>query len=62
MTDYGKGGVLSAATALPATSAAVYVLAEKVNPAIIYGLIAVSVVSLVYLVGSVSRYLANRKN
>lgn len=62
MTDYGRGGVLSAATVLPATSGVAYVLAEKVHPVIIYGLIAVSVVSLLYLVGSVSRYLANRKN
>ena len=62
MTDYGKGSVLSAASVLPATGAMAYVLSERVNPAIIYGLIAVSVVSLVYLVGSVSRYLANRKN
>ena len=61
MTDYGRGGVLGAATVLPATTAATFFFAEKAHPYIIYGLIAVSAISFVYLTAQISRYLLNRK-
>ena len=61
MTDYGRGGVLSAATILPATSAATFLLVEKASPVIIYGLIAVNMISLLYLVAAILRYAINRK-
>ncbi len=60
MTDYGRGGVMGAATVLPATTAATFLLAEKAHPLIVYGLLAISIVSLVYLIASAIRFLANR--
>lgn len=60
MTDYGKGAVLSSVSVLPATSAGL-LFADRVNPLILAGLIAVSVFSLVTLVAYISRYLINKK-
>jgi hypothetical protein len=45
MTDYGRGGVLGAATALPATSTLGLVMANHANPMIVAGVFAVSVLS-----------------
>lgn len=61
MTDYGKGSVLGAATVLPSTTAAGFILAGKVDSLIIAGLFTISALSLVMLVGYISRYAFNRK-
>lgn len=61
MTDYGKGGILGTATVLPATSAAGFMLADKVHPLIAAGFVVVNVVMLVMLVAQISRYVQNRK-
>lgn len=60
MNGYGGGGVLAAATTLPATSAAGLILANHAHPAIIAGLFAVSVTSLAVVVTYLVRYIANR--
>jgi hypothetical protein len=60
MTDYGRGGVLAAATSLPATSAAGLILANHAHPAIVAGLFAVSVTSLAVVITYLVRYLVNR--
>ena len=59
MNSYGS--VLSAATVLPATSAATFLFAEKVHPVVLFGLMAVNAISLIYLMAAVTRYLINRK-
>lgn len=61
MTDYGRGGVLGAATALPATSAMSLVLANNAHPAIVAGLLVINTAGLLVLVGLISRFLINRK-
>ena len=61
MTEYGKGGVLSLATALPVTSAAGFMLADKVHPAIAAGFVLINSILFFMLLGHISRYLKNRK-
>lgn len=61
MTDYGKGGIIGVATVLPATSAASFMLADKVHPLIAAGFLVVNATMLVMLVAHISRYLQNRK-
>lgn len=61
MTDYGRGGVLGAATILPATSAAGVYLLDKSQTWIIAGFIAVSFASLTLLAGYLCRFIFNRR-
>ena len=61
MTDYGKGGIIGVATVLPATSAAGFMLADKVHPIIAADFLVVNATMLVMLVAHISRYLQNRK-
>jgi len=61
MTNYGTGGVLAAATSLPATSAIGLVLANHANPAIVAGIFAVSAISFVVVVGYLVRYAINSR-
>lgn len=61
MTDYGRGSVLGAATALPATSGAGLLLIGHADPIIVSGLFVVSVASFIVLLASISRYLINTK-
>jgi hypothetical protein len=60
MTEYGKGGIIGVATALPATSAAGFMLADKVHPLIAAGFLVVNAVMFIMLVAHISRYLQNR--
>ncbi len=60
MTEYGKGGILGLATALPATSGAGLFLADKVHPVIAAGFVVVNSVLFVLLLGHISRYLKNK--
>jgi hypothetical protein len=60
MTDYGKGGVLATAVALPATSAAGVYLLDATQPLLVAGFIGISFVSSVLITGYIIRYLANR--
>lgn len=59
MTDYGRGGILGAASVLPATSGIGLLLLSNANPYIVFGLFLISTVSLVVLVGSISRFIIN---
>jgi hypothetical protein len=60
MTIYGNGNVIGMATALPATSAAGFILADKIHPAIAAGFVVMNTVILLMLFGHISRYLKNR--
>lgn len=60
MTEYGKGSILGAATVLPATSGIGLLLANNANPVIVEGLLIISSISLLVLIGSISRYIVNR--
>ncbi len=60
MTEYGKGGVLGLATALPATSAAGFILADKVHPVIAASFVVINAILFLMLLGHISRYLKNR--
>ncbi len=59
MNEYGKG-LVGAATALPATSAAGLMLADKVHPLIAVGFVVVNTLLLIMLVGHISRYMFNK--
>ncbi|HVZ58817.1 MAG TPA: hypothetical protein VG935_03645 [Patescibacteria group bacterium] len=59
MTDYGKGAILGAANILPATTGAGLLLLNNTSPVIVAGLFLVSLVSLVVLVGTISRFIIN---
>lgn len=61
MTDYGRGGVLGAATILPATGIAGLLFLDTTYPIVIAGFIAASCLSLMILLGYISRYLTNRR-
>ena len=61
MTDYGRGGVLGAATVLPATSAAGLLIANNANPIIVGGMLVVCFASLLVSISYVSRFLINRR-
>ncbi len=60
MTDYGRGGVLGAATVLPATSAVGLLFASHTYPLIILGFVIISLASLMVLSFYFFRYLAKR--
>lgn len=62
MLNNGRNSLLIASVILPASGIASYGLIESVHPAIIYGMIAVSIISFVYLIGSISRYVTNKKS
>ncbi|HMS22677.1 MAG TPA: hypothetical protein PKA38_02825 [Candidatus Levybacteria bacterium] len=59
MTDYGRGSVLGAATSLPATTAGGILLANNADPILVGALFTVSFVSLIVLMGSITRFLIN---
>ncbi len=59
MNDYGKGNILGAATALPATSALGILLSHNNHPALLTGYFIVSAICLVILLAQISRYLIN---
>ena len=61
MNDYGKGQVLSAATALPTTAGAGILLINHANPVIVAGLFMVSAVSFIVLIGTISRFIINSR-
>jgi len=62
MNDYGTGGaVLGAATVLPATGAVALWFADKTNLTIIYGLMAVSLFSLLISLAMIVRYVQNSR-
>ena len=62
MNDYGTGGsVLGAATVLPATGAVALWFADKTNLTIIYGLLAVALISLLVNVAMIVRYMQNSR-
>lgn len=58
MTDYGKGGIITA-TALPATGSLGLLLSNSAHPAIVWGLFVISFLSFVVLIASVSRFAIN---
>lgn len=60
MSESGRGGVL-AATTLPATTGAGLMLANTAHPAVVAGIFAVSVASLVVAVGYLVRYVLNKR-
>jgi hypothetical protein len=62
MTEYGKGGVLGTAVALPATSAAGLYLLDATQPFLIAGFIGISFISSVLLAGYIIRFKANSRN
>ncbi len=59
--ETGRGGVLSAATSLPATSAIGLVLTNHANPIIVAGVFAISMVSFTIVVGYLVRYSLNSR-
>ena len=59
MTDYGRGAILGAATALPATSGVGLLLLNNTHPAIVLGLLIVSTGSLIVLLESITRFIIN---
>ncbi len=59
MTDYGKGAVLGAATSLPMTSGIALSVSTTTDPMIVMGLLVISSISLIVLIGSISRYMIN---
>lgn len=61
MTDYGRGGVLGAASVLPATSAAGLILTNNAHPLVVAGLLVVSALSFIVLLGSITRFLFNKR-
>jgi hypothetical protein len=61
MTDHGRGGILAAATSLPATSAGL-ILTNHVHPAVVAALFAISIISFAVSVTYVVRYMRNRYN
>jgi hypothetical protein len=60
MDDYGRGGVLGTATVLPATSATVLWFGSRTNEYVIYGLLALSMLSFLVSLATISRFLRNR--
>jgi hypothetical protein len=60
MTEYGKGGVIGTAVALPATSAAGLYLLDSTQPLLLAGFIGLSFISSVLVTGYIIRYMANR--
>ncbi|RJR28807.1 hypothetical protein C4564_04500 [Candidatus Microgenomates bacterium] len=62
MTDYGRGGVLGAASLLPATSAADILLVGNANTAIVAGLLVVTTISFLVTTAYICRYLFNFKS
>ena len=61
MDEYGRGGVLGAATFLPATSAMGLLFIGRINIIVIYGLFLVSILSFIINVAMIFRYIQNRK-
>ena len=61
LADYTKGTTLSAATVLPATTAAGLWYANMANSWVVWGLLAVSAVGLIVSAASISRYVVNRR-
>lgn len=61
MTDYGRGAVLGAATSLPMTSAAGVFLADRAHPVIVMGLLITITISLIVLMGSITRFVINTR-
>lgn len=59
MNEYGKG-LVGVATALPATSAAGLMFADKVHPVIAVGFVVVNSILLIMLAGHISRYMFNK--
>lgn len=59
MTDYGKGGILSAASVLPATSGIGLFLTNNAHPFAVIGLFMISIISILVSVSAMFRYIRN---
>ena len=61
MSDYTKGSILSAATALPATTATGMMLTNSSHTWVVWALIAVSAISFLVTSTTIVRYMINRR-
>lgn len=62
MNDYGRGGaVLGAATSLPATSAAAFLLSGRANEIVVVAMLLVTSLALLLNTAMIVRYFSNSK-
>jgi hypothetical protein len=61
VTDYGKGGILGAATVLPTTSALSLFVVGHSDPIVVAGFAVLSFASFVILASFVCRYVINSR-